>query len=86
MFGDMYGETYGELTTGGRWFACACIYGLPYPGMDGYPIFKLCTDTIGEAYGADRVGIAPGPYCIFILIAGDATRDGGGSEGSAGTM
>ena len=33
----------------------------------------------------DRVGIAPGPYCMFKLIgAGDETRDGGESEGSEG--
>ena len=43
IFGDTYGETYGEL------FAWACAYGLPYAGTDGYPTFKLRTDTIGEA-------------------------------------
>jgi len=61
------------------------MYGLPYGGTDGYPIFKLRTDTIGDAYGMDRVGIAPEPYCMFKLIgAGDETRDGVGSEGSGG--
>jgi hypothetical protein len=81
----MYGETYGEFATG-RWL-CACMYGLPYGGTDGYAIFKLCTDTMGDAYGIDRVGIAPGSYCMFKPVgAGDETRDGGGSEGSAGIM